>query len=351
MIYSQKVREAIDFAVWAHEGQKRKDGKTPYIVHPLAVALLLAKAGANEETVIAGLLHDIVEDCSVTRERVESEFGRKVANIVQEITEAPKIFTWRMRKAEVLRGIPKMTKEALMVKSADIVHNLNNLILGYYHEGAIFLKRFNASKTDLFNYDRELFKALTAAWKDNPYLDDLNAIEKEINKITNRKNTLEDGEVFHRLFNLAKTSKDPEGAVSACIVKANEIIVASASADDGIRHAEDLVIEKAKREGVTVDRKMILYTTLEPCSYRSPQNRVFDCTTIIINSGIKNVVFAAKDPEYGKDTKIRFDKAGIRCRQVKDKILIREATILFNSTIKIPFTSMGLPRKKALPDE
>ena len=351
MIYSQKIREAIDFAVWAHEGQKRKDGKTPYIVHPLAVALLLTKAGASEETVIAGLLHDIIEDCSITHERIENEFGKKVANIVQEVTEAPKIFTWKMRKADVLKKIPKMSKEALMVKSADIVHNLNNLILGYYHEGAIFLKRFNASKTDLFNYDRELFKALTVAWKDNPYLGDLVAIEKEINKITNRKNILEDGEVFHRLFNLAKTAKDPEGAVASCITKGNEIIVASASADDGIRHAEDLVIEKAKKEGVIIDKKTILYTTLEPCSYRSPQNKVFDCTTIIINSGIKNVVFAARDPEYGKDTKLRFEKAGIKCRQVKDKVLIREATILFNSTIKIPYTSMGLPRKKSLPDK
>lgn len=155
-------------------------------------------------------------------------------------------------------------------------------------------------------------------------------------------------EIFRKLFDIAKTSKDPEGVVAACLVKDWEILVSSPSAEDGIRHAEDLVIEKARKAGIKIDQSITLYTTLEPCSYRSPQNRVEDCTTIIINAGIKNVVFAAPDPEYSKDARNRFLAAGVDYKQIKEKDIIRKSIELFNSTIKIPLTSMGLPRKKRL---
>lgn len=156
-------------------------------------------------------------------------------------------------------------------------------------------------------------------------------------------------EIFEHLFEVAKTSKDPEGVVAACLVKDGEIIVSSPSADDGVRHAEDLVIEKAEKRGVEIDKDHILYTTLEPCSYRSPENKVEDCTTIIMNAGIRHVIFAANDPEYSKEANTRFEKAGVKYQQIKDKEIIRRSIKLFNATIKIPLTSMGLPRKKKLP--
>lgn len=156
-------------------------------------------------------------------------------------------------------------------------------------------------------------------------------------------------EVFDRLFEVAKLSKDPEGVVSACIVNGGKIVAESPSASDGIRHAEDLVLEKAKKEGVEIDSQTVLYTTLEPCSYRNPKNNVKDCTTIILEAGIKNVVFAANDPEYSKEARDRFVEAGVNFRQVEDREIIRKSIELFNSTITIPLTSMGLPRKKELP--
>jgi pyrimidine deaminase RibD-like protein len=156
--------------------------------------------------------------------------------------------------------------------------------------------------------------------------------------------------IFKHLFEIAKDSKDPEGVVTACLVKEGKILVSSPSADDGIRHAEDLVIDKAHQEGIKIDDGMILYTTLEPCSYRSPQNKVKDCTTIILKAGIKHVVFAANDPEFSKEARKRFKKSGVSYRQIKDKAIIRKSIEIFNGTIKIPLTSMGLPRKKKLPD-
>jgi pyrimidine deaminase RibD-like protein len=160
-----------------------------------------------------------------------------------------------------------------------------------------------------------------------------------------------DKDIFEKLFEVAKKSKDPEGVVAACLVKEGNMLVSSPSASDGVRHAEDLVLEIAQRKRIKIDDKVTLYTTLEPCSYRSPKNKVKDCTTIIISAGIKNVIFAANDPEYSQDAKHRFQKAGVKYKQIKDKELIRKSVELFNSTITIPLTSMGLPRAKKLPIE
>ena len=160
----------------------------------------------------------------------------------------------------------------------------------------------------------------------------------------------DDKEIFSKLFELAKTSKDPEGVVVACLVRHGEILVASPSASDGVRHAEDLVLEMARKADINIDGDVILYTTLEPCSYRNPKNHVKDCTSIIIDAGIKRVVFAANDPEYSKEARDRLLEVGVDYRQVTDKEIIRKAVELFNSTIVIPLTSMGLPRAKKLPD-
>jgi len=158
-----------------------------------------------------------------------------------------------------------------------------------------------------------------------------------------------DKQVFKHLFRIAVNSKDPEGVVGACIVSSNKILVSSASADDGIRHAEDLVIEKFKSLNVPITSEMVLYTTLEPCSYRDAKNKVLDCTSIVIDSGLKNVVYAAPDPEFSKEAKNRFLKADFTYRMVDNKGITKTAIELFNSTIRIPLTSMNLPRKKKIP--
>jgi len=155
-----------------------------------------------------------------------------------------------------------------------------------------------------------------------------------------------DQEIFDYLFKRAKTSKDQEGVVAACLVKNGQILVSSPSADDSIRHAEDLVIEKAKKQGIILDENIILYTTLEPCSTRNKD--ISDCTSIILKTGIKTIVYAAKDPEYSQDTKLRFLKAGVNYKQVQNQAIIKRAIELFNSTSKKPLSTWQLPRQKKL---
>lgn len=155
-----------------------------------------------------------------------------------------------------------------------------------------------------------------------------------------------DKQIFDYLFEIAKTSKDQEGVVAACLVKNGKILVGSPSADDSIRHAEDFVLEKAQKLGITLDEKVILYTTLEPCSTRDKD--VLDCTSIILQTGIKSIIYAAQDPEYSQNAKQRFLKAGVRYRQVQGQLIIQRAIDLFNSTSKKPLSTWQLPRQKKL---
>lgn len=153
-------------------------------------------------------------------------------------------------------------------------------------------------------------------------------------------------EIFEYLFKIAKISKDQEGVVAACLVKNGQILVGSPSADDSIRHAEDLVIEKALKQSMVLDDKVVLYTTLEPCSTRDKD--VLDCTSIILKTGIKSIIYAAQDPEYSLEAKQRFAAAGVKYEQASDLETIKRAIDLFNSTSKKPFKDWQLPRQKKL---
>ena len=88
-IFTGRVERAIALALRAHEAQVRKgDGQLPYVVHPVTVALILSRYTGDEDTIIAGLLHDAIEDTSVTAEMIEREFGEKVRDTVLDVDGA-----------------------------------------------------------------------------------------------------------------------------------------------------------------------------------------------------------------------------------------------------------------------
>lgn len=142
---------------------------------------------------------------------------------------------------------------------------------------------------------------------------------------------MKEEEIFSFLFEIAKNSKDPRGIVAACLVDNDEIVAASPSADDGIRHAEDLVVEKLKKKKEDISGSAVLYCTLEPCNFRTNKS-ITDCATLIINSGIKNVVFGANDPDYGTGTNKRLKESGISVRQTNNLKIIRKCAEIFNKS-------------------
>lgn len=124
------VRLAFDFAREAHHGQVRASGE-PYIIHPLATAQKLAELGLDPTMIIAGLLHDVPEDTSLTLEDVRKNFGNDVAGLVEGITKLGKIkYRGMDRYAENLRKMFLSMSEdirVIFIKFADRLHNLQTL--------------------------------------------------------------------------------------------------------------------------------------------------------------------------------------------------------------------------------
>lgn len=126
------IHRAYMTAKNAHMDQKRKSGE-PYIIHPLCVAIILADLELDKETIIAGLLHDVVEDTILTREQIIRVFGEDVALLVDGVTKLTQI-TWTTDKldiqAENLRKMfLAMAKDirVILIKLADRLHNMRTL--------------------------------------------------------------------------------------------------------------------------------------------------------------------------------------------------------------------------------
>jgi (p)ppGpp synthase/HD superfamily hydrolase len=163
MSYSEGVERALRVAIEAHDGQFRKgDDNCPYSVHPVHVALLLARLGLEEAVVQAGLLHDVIEDCADwDRERVAEEFGPRVAGIVAELTE-DKSKTWAERKQAGIDAVAGMSVEALMVKAADKLHNMQSLrvALERSDDRAAVWNRFSGKREGTLRVAEELVAEL-----------------------------------------------------------------------------------------------------------------------------------------------------------------------------------------------
>lgn len=115
------ILDAYHFAKKAHAGQRRKTGED-YITHPVAVAEFLLNYGTDKETIIAGLLHDVVEDTPIEYKEILDKFGKNVAFLVDGVTKE------EGRTQEKIKAKSLINKRVLLVKLADRIHNLTTPI-------------------------------------------------------------------------------------------------------------------------------------------------------------------------------------------------------------------------------
>ncbi len=128
---SKTLNKAFNFALEAHQNQKREEG-VPYIIHPVAVANILTDLKLDSATITTGLLHDTIEDTNVTYETVKKEFGEEVANLVEGVTKISALEDKASNnsKAENFRKLILATSKdirVLLVKLADRLHNMRTI--------------------------------------------------------------------------------------------------------------------------------------------------------------------------------------------------------------------------------
>ncbi len=145
------LEEAIVFAVKAHSGMVRRDGKTPYILHPLEAASIAGTMTADEEILAAVVLHDTVEDTEVTNDELRERFGDRVADLVAAETEnkRPEIApaeTWKIRKEESIRELSETKDPAVRILwISDKLSNLRSFYRIYRESGNAMWLNFHNS--------------------------------------------------------------------------------------------------------------------------------------------------------------------------------------------------------------
>ena len=154
-----QIEEAIEVAAEAHQGQYRKGTDTPYITHPYAVGVILLEAGCPEAVIIAGILHDTVEDTDLTLEFIRDRFGDAIAAIVEGCSEN-KALRWRARKTERIEALRTASPEVCTVTCADKLHNLRTIISEYDVIGDAVWDRFHGGVEDQAWYYRSILGAI-----------------------------------------------------------------------------------------------------------------------------------------------------------------------------------------------
>jgi len=195
--YSDIINHALAFAAKHHDRQVRKGTKLPYLTHPANVAIILTRYGRDTDTVVAGILHDVIEDCvrdGYTRQMLEQRIGDKFGARVLETVLA---VTYRRhdddgvelsgddRRADYLERLAGANEEARWVCAADKLHNASSIIsdLRRTVDPDSVWTRFNLGKAGTARWYRDVYKRLREVGFDAPIMSELDAVTSELNRL------------------------------------------------------------------------------------------------------------------------------------------------------------------------
>lgn len=153
MSYSYRIEQAICAAAVLHKDQVRKGSiPLPYVTHLFAVALIVSDYTDEEDTIIAALLHDTLEDTDYTPQELQDDFGGTVKEMVLSVTqpalEGNDKSAWKEIKKQYLKQLKSASQGALMVAAADKIHNMRSAVEEYYEKHSEFMADFGGSLND-----------------------------------------------------------------------------------------------------------------------------------------------------------------------------------------------------------
>jgi (p)ppGpp synthase/HD superfamily hydrolase len=177
------IFDAIEFAARAHRGHCRKGSEIPYIVHPLAVAKILIDAGCPEDVVVAGILHDTVEDTPVSLDEIRHTFGEAVARIVEGATEPDKSKPWEERKAHTIAFLKTAPEAVLLVSCGDKIENLQAIREDRERVGEEVWARFRRGRDQQAWYYRSVLDVLEKRLTAEPGLSLVSHLKKAVAEV------------------------------------------------------------------------------------------------------------------------------------------------------------------------
>ena len=169
-MYSARFEDAVSTMLEAHGLSRRKAGRGFEASHAFSVATIVADHGFEEDTVIAALLHDTLEDTDLDPAVIERRFGMLVLDIVRDVSEPPMPRRWRDRKLSYIEQLRTSTRHgSRAVAAADKIHNLSKMTAGLRTHGTKYIRPFTAPVEDMIWYHQTVLDTLRATW-DHPIL-------------------------------------------------------------------------------------------------------------------------------------------------------------------------------------
>jgi (p)ppGpp synthase/HD superfamily hydrolase len=201
--YSDTINHAFAFAAKHHDRQVRKGTKLPYLTQPANVAVILTRYNCDNETVVAGILHDVIEDCvrdgytrGMLEQRIGDKFGENILDTVTAVTyrrhddEGVELST-EDRKADYLARLSVANEKARWVCAADKVHNASSIIADLRRtiDPQTVWNRFGGGKAATAGWYRQVYERLREVGFDAPIMDELEKVSGELQKLAGLNST------------------------------------------------------------------------------------------------------------------------------------------------------------------
>ncbi|MDB4882975.1 MAG: hypothetical protein JWL95_1741 [Gemmatimonadetes bacterium] len=194
--YSDRINHAFAFAAKHHDRQVRKGTRLPYLTHPANVAVILTRYGQDEQTVVSGILHDVIEDCvrdgytrDMLEQRIGDKFGKEVLDTVLAVTqrqvdEEGIDLSSEERKDDYLARLAAASERARWVCAADKIHNGSAILADLKRtlDPDTVWTRFNAGRLGTVRWYRRVYDRLCELGYDAPIMDELREVAEELER-------------------------------------------------------------------------------------------------------------------------------------------------------------------------